>query len=99
MDVCGNLDCVGGIGKRLGLFWQPNLQRGTTVMQFTRIVGSLEDMQVWNASSNAASFVISYESQLAVPAFAGNRLCGVLASSQSEQVRRKPCRVALCDTG
>ena len=39
-------------------------------MQFTQIVGSLEDMQVWNASSNAASFVISYESSCG-PGFRG----------------------------
>lgn len=33
------------------------------VMQFTRFVGPVEEMEVWNASSNAASFVISYESR------------------------------------
>jgi hypothetical protein len=33
------------------------------VMQFTRIVGAIEEMQAWNASSNAASFVISHESR------------------------------------
>src|SRR5689334_22813921 len=32
-------------------------------MQFTRIVGAIEEMQAWNASSNAASFVISHESR------------------------------------
>lgn len=32
-------------------------------MEFTRIVGPIEEMEVWNASSSAASFVISYESR------------------------------------
>jgi hypothetical protein len=32
-------------------------------MQFTRVISPIEEMEVWNASSNAASFVISYESQ------------------------------------
>jgi hypothetical protein len=32
-------------------------------MQFTRVVSPLEDMEIWNASSNAFSFVISYESR------------------------------------
>ena len=32
-------------------------------MEFTRIVGPVEDMEVWNASSSAASFVISYGSR------------------------------------
>ena len=32
-------------------------------MQFTRVVGHVEDMEVWNASWNGLSFVISHESQ------------------------------------
>jgi hypothetical protein len=32
-------------------------------MQFTRVISPIEEMKVWNASSNAASFVISYESR------------------------------------
>ena len=32
-------------------------------MKFTRIVGPIEEMEVWNANSNAASFVISYENR------------------------------------
>jgi hypothetical protein len=32
-------------------------------MQFTRINSSIEGMEVWNASSGAASFVINYESR------------------------------------
>ena len=33
------------------------------VMEFTRIGGPIEEMKVWNASSHAASFVISFESR------------------------------------
>jgi hypothetical protein len=32
-------------------------------MQFTRVVSPVEDMEIWNASSNGFSFVISYESR------------------------------------
>lgn len=32
-------------------------------MQFTRVVNPLEGMEIWNASSNSFSFVISYESR------------------------------------
>ena len=32
-------------------------------MQFTRVVSLLEDMEIWNGSSNGFSFVISYESR------------------------------------
>ena len=32
-------------------------------MQFTRVASAVEELEVWNASSNAASFVISRESQ------------------------------------
>jgi hypothetical protein len=32
-------------------------------MQFTRVVNTIEDMEVWNASSNGFSFVISHESR------------------------------------
>jgi hypothetical protein len=32
-------------------------------MQFTRVVSAIEEMEIWNASSNAVSFVISYESR------------------------------------
>ena len=33
------------------------------VMQFTRVVSPVEDMEIWNASDNGLSFVISYESR------------------------------------
>ena len=32
-------------------------------MQFTRVVGSVEDLEIWSASSDGFSFVISYESR------------------------------------
>jgi hypothetical protein len=32
-------------------------------MQFTRVVSPVADMEIWNASSNGFSFVISYESR------------------------------------
>jgi hypothetical protein len=32
-------------------------------MQFTRVVSPVEDMEIWNASSDGFSFVISYESR------------------------------------
>ena len=32
-------------------------------MQFSRVVSPVEDIQIWNASSNGFSFVISYESR------------------------------------
>ena len=32
-------------------------------MQFTRVVSPLEDMEIWNGSSNGFSFVIGYESR------------------------------------
>jgi hypothetical protein len=31
-------------------------------LQFSRVVSPVEDMKIWNASSNGFSFVISYES-------------------------------------
>jgi len=32
-------------------------------MQFSRVIVPVEDIQIWNASSNGFSFVISYESR------------------------------------
>ena len=32
-------------------------------MQFSRVIVLVEDIQIWNASSNGFSFVISYESR------------------------------------
>jgi hypothetical protein len=39
-------------------------------MEFIRIAGPIEEMEVWKASSNAASFVISFESRSG-PGFQG----------------------------
>src|SRR6476646_9231006 len=33
-----------------------------TAMQFVRVISRVEDMEIWNASRNGFSFVISYES-------------------------------------
>jgi hypothetical protein len=40
------------------------------VMQFTRVVSLVVDMEIWNASSDGCSFVISYESR-SCPGFHG----------------------------
>jgi hypothetical protein len=36
---------------------------GGMALQFTRVVGPVEDMEIWNASSAGFSFVISCESR------------------------------------
>jgi hypothetical protein len=36
---------------------------GLPNMEFTRVIGPVEDMEVWKASGNGFSFVITYESQ------------------------------------
>jgi hypothetical protein len=33
------------------------------IMQFSRVITPVEDIQIWNASSDGFSFVISYESR------------------------------------
>jgi hypothetical protein len=33
------------------------------IMQFSRVISPVEDLQIWNASSNGFSFVISFESR------------------------------------
>jgi hypothetical protein len=33
------------------------------VMEFTRVISPAEDMEIWSASSDGFSFVISYESR------------------------------------
>jgi hypothetical protein len=42
----------------------------STAMQFVRIISPVEDIEIWNASSNGFSFVISYESRTG-PGFHG----------------------------
>jgi hypothetical protein len=34
-----------------------------TAMQFARVISRVEDMEIWNASGDGFSFVISYESR------------------------------------
>jgi hypothetical protein len=46
-------------------------------MQFTRVIGHVDDMEVWNANGNGFSFVISHESR-AGPGFRGRT--GFMAS-------------------
>jgi len=46
-------------------------------MQFSRVITSVEHIQIWNASSNGFSFVISHENR-GGPGFQGNP--GFLAS-------------------
>jgi hypothetical protein len=36
---------------------------GGMTMQFTRVVSPVEDMEIWNASGDGFSFVISHESR------------------------------------
>ena len=59
-------------------------------MQFTRVVSPVEDMEVWNASSNGFSFVISYESS--GPGFHGR--LGFLASWRPVHQNRSAIRIA-----
>jgi hypothetical protein len=49
-------------------------------LQFNRVTSPVEDMQIWNASSNGFSFVISHESP-AGPGFHGK--LGFVASWRS----------------
>ncbi len=42
-------------------------------LQFSRVVSPVEDMEIWNASSNGFSFVISYESSSG-PGFHGRSI-------------------------
>jgi hypothetical protein len=46
-------------------------------MEFTRVINPVEDMEIWNASSDGFSFVISYESRSG-PGFHGH--AGFMAS-------------------
>src|SRR5260221_7227633 len=43
---------------------------GNGPMQFTRVVGPVEDLEIWSASSDGLSFVISYQSRSG-PSFHG----------------------------
>jgi hypothetical protein len=43
----------------------------TEPMEFTRVINPVEDMEIWDASSDGFSFVISYESRSG-PGFHGH---------------------------
>jgi hypothetical protein len=60
-------------------------------MQFTRVVSPIEDMEVWNASSDGFSFVISYESRSG-SGFHGR--LGFLASWRPVHQNRSAIRIA-----
>jgi hypothetical protein len=59
-------------------------------MQFIRVVSPVEDMEIWNASSNGFSFVISYESRSG-PGFHGHT--GFVASWRPIHQNRCAIRV------
>jgi hypothetical protein len=59
-------------------------------MQFSRVVSPVEDMEIWNASSNGFSFVISYESRSG-PGFHGRT--GFVASWRPIDQNRSAIRV------
>jgi hypothetical protein len=59
-------------------------------MQFTRVAGPAEDMEIWNASSNGFSFVISYESRSG-PGFHGRT--GFVASWRPIRQNRSAIKV------
>ena len=61
-------------------------------MQFSRIVNPIEDLQVWNASSNGFSFVISRDT-LSGPGLRGRR-SGFMASWRSIHQNRCAIKVA-----
>jgi hypothetical protein len=64
---------------------------GGMAMQFTRVVSPVEDMEIWNASSDGFSFVISYESR-GGPGFHGPP--GYVASWRSLSQNTGAIRVA-----
>ena len=64
---------------------------GGVAMQFTRIVNPVADMEIWNASSDGFSFVISHESR-GGPGF--HRPPGYVASWRS--FSRNPGAIRVC---
>ena len=63
---------------------QPFVRR---TVQFSRVITPLEDIQVWNATSDGFSFVISFASRSG-PGFRGNPgLHSLLASDPSKHDR------------
>jgi hypothetical protein len=67
-------------------------------LQFRRVVGPVEDMEIWNMSSNGFSFVISYESSSG-PGFHGRSISrprtygGFVASWRPIHQNRRAVRV------
>jgi hypothetical protein len=59
-------------------------------MQFTRVISTVEDMEIWTASSDGFSFVISYESRSG-PGFRGKT--GFVASWRAVQKNKGAIRV------
>jgi len=59
-------------------------------MQFTRVISPVEDMEIWNASSDGFSFVISYESSSG-PGFHGHT--GFVASWRPIDQNRSAIKV------
>ena len=51
------------MGAALGVVGVEDSHGGGMAMQFTRVVNPVADMEIWNASSDGFSFVISYESR------------------------------------
>ena len=64
-------------------------------LQFSHVVSPVEDMEIWNASSNGFSFVISYESRSGRGLSWTRRLRRVVASDPSEHGRHQDRRLAL----
>jgi hypothetical protein len=63
---------------------------GRMAMQFTRVVGLVEDLEIWSASSDGFSFVISYESRSG-PGFHGRT--GFVASWRPIDQNRSAIKV------
>ena len=59
-------------------------------MQFSRVILPVEDIQIWNASSDGFSFVISYESRSG-PGLQGN--AGFVASWRPVHQNRSAVKV------
>jgi hypothetical protein len=57
--------------RRLALGHRGEKSAMEMAMEFSRIIGPVEDMEIWNASSAGFSFVISYESRSG-PGFHGH---------------------------
>jgi hypothetical protein len=62
-------------------------------MHFTRVASGIEEMEVWNARSDAASFVISYESRSG-PGFHGQTGFGYAVSWRPIDQNRSAVSVA-----